>query len=245
MKRPGLIRGLFFLYLLYTGIGSAYRLQHYQVGSRSPLIEIDASYLHSSQITALVDLVETLHRQRLLSAVDCIMQVQQQFPYVVCGSATFNPGSSITYHFVTSKPVCRIHTAQVLMQVGTVHSDQVCEPSLLPYLPEVSVDQCALQQERSMHVLANLICQIDPSILQTHLFFWKGHGQGVITDRQLPQFQIVCDAQHVPTEPILDLCKRIRDEVSIDTQRVKGCLVADIRFAKQIVMYRDMGGRYG
>jgi len=242
MKIPGLIRTILFFCLLYAGSNKLKKLQQHTVNGTVPVICYDQGYLNTEQRELVAHFLNVLHEQHV-SIEQCIMRLQQQFPYVAAGSGRFIPGLFVEYHVTIRHPICRVNGNYVLTDDGMICTKECYDEMFITQLPEISVEPPAFQHEFAMRMIAAAMLKIDSALVHTYHVTWHAPQQAILTEPNNTSLQIVCDVVHVPTQTLLDTCNQIYMQVMGEVTHQKGSLVADIRFANQVVVYRNMRGR--
>lgn len=244
MKRPGLIRALIFLYTVCMLGKIVLRLDRYEVRNRIPIVHM-SPLIEPEQVVSISNLITHIHENNNASINDCLIQIDCRFPYVNNVKIIFQSNSTIEYIFSVALPLCRINNRYILTDSGTVCLQNIYDESSIGNLVCVQVDQSELQQEKSMRELAHMIQQANKAMFERYDLYWKNSHYIQLSSKNNQNFKVICDSFRIPDTAILDHCEHIGQEFQLNQQKQSLGIFADVRFAKQIVVYSKMGGRYG
>lgn len=245
MKRPGLIRGILLIGIVYVVSGIIHRLNMYNCAHASVRVVINTDGLVADELCAIETLLTALHEQEGHTLGECITHVQAQFPYLHDGAAVFEPGSIALYSFACSKPVCIVNDTSLLLDDGVVVGNTIFDAHAYADLPAISMDQGLLQDEHQTRRVADAMARIDPAIAADNAIHWHTIHSGFIGARPQAVFKVMFDVTHIPTAYILSHCTTIHHELQDSNTVSQGIWIADIRFNNQIIVYRGKGGGYG
>ena len=243
MKRPGLIRGLLVIGILYAASGMVHRLNVHSCAHTQVRVKLNIDTICVEELCAIETVLRTLHEQAGYTVADCITQVQGQFPYLKEGVAVFEPGSLIVYNFVCLQPLCVVNNEYLLLNDGVVVGKNTF--SAYAPVPAITVDQSLMQDECQMRKVADAMVRIDRTVTAVNAIHWQNIHTGFIDAQDRSDFKVMFDVTHIPTTYILAHCTTIHHELQDAHVLSQGLWVADIRFKNQIIVYRGKGGGYG
>src|SRR5689334_16497309 len=106
MKRPGLIRGVLVIGIVYAFNGMLHRLNVHNCAHTYVRVVVSGGNIGAEELCAIETLLVNLHAQEGYTLPECIAQTQAQFPYLYAGTAVFECGYLASYSFICAAPVC-------------------------------------------------------------------------------------------------------------------------------------------
>lgn len=245
MKRPGLIRGIVIIGIVYVFSGVIHRLTVHNCAYTQVRVMIDTDSVVVDELCAIETLLTTIHAQDGCTLVDCITQAQAQFPYLYAGTAVFEPGSLVVYSFVCSKPVCIVNDQYLLLDNGVLVARKLFSDHSCMHTPVITLDHSLMQDQSQTHIIADTMAHIDPTLAAGARLHWHTVDSGFLETHDQTGFKIRFDVTHIPTAHILAYCATIHHELRDSNLVSHGVWIADIRFNNQIIVYRGKGGGDG
>jgi hypothetical protein len=173
------------------------------------------------------------------------MDVQERFPFIKSFSLSYLPGVTCC-SLKSRKPFCLINDVLVLTDDGILVTKNVFEPLVVAPLRTAYVDHVAIQKEHAICGFQECIAQLPTAILDVYDVMWYDRLHAQLRDKKEKKFSILFDVNTLPNEHILKQCKGIKDELVERNlyQQSRRLWFADIRFAKQIIVFEDKGGSW-
>jgi hypothetical protein len=149
---------------------------------------------------------------------------------------------------VCQNPLVHVNNNWVLSERDVILEQDFFTPTALAGLPALSV---GIDRD-STPVLSILgrkkIRELDQSLVRQYRITWVDDEQVWMREPESNAFSILFSAHALPDKKTMDQCLQIRKELEIKgliTQQGKKRWVVDVRFANQIILSADTGGRNG
>lgn len=142
-------------------------------------------------------------------------------------------------------PLARIRN-KVITKHHRIIDDSVFAADLLEKIPTLHITFNMFADHILLPFLDQVESWVTPHLLNYQIY-WKDEYEVYLTEAQNTRFVILCNAQQIPTQALLDACaslKAMLDERGSFRGRTTTHWVADVRFEHQIVLYCQKGGSF-
>lgn len=190
--------------------------------------------------TALTHALPQTHSQALLCT-----SLQQQFACIQSIDAHLYGPHCAHYTITAHIPKCLINNSYILTSTNklmprTWYNEQACAA-----IPTITIQEPVAQGSAPVG-LYTFICHLPHKIWHEYTVTWHSDCEIHLVNKSNPTFTIVCNADHAPDETLLAHCEQLYTTKLSNEPHKKNhtaWLSADIRFANQIVIHADQGGK--
>lgn len=177
--------------------------------------------------------------------------IQEQFRVVSDVAITYRADGALHIEVYAAPPLCVANNEYVVTRLRAIVTKGCFNESIVQTLPAITVAQVIIGQHYIPLSLHYCLTRIDTELLtRYHLSYFDEH-HAVLT-HQTAQQAILFEGSNPPDERKIAQCEKICLQRSLNaplsTKKKQGNnkkLIADVRFAHQIVLFGDTGGVYG
>jgi hypothetical protein len=229
------VRGYALLYALIvvlSGIVSKAFVSHvfcvsdYQVTIDSLLAssvqnQLQTFVAHAIKNQSMQSIIKEISKNPCIQSVTCSYAVAHQADLAI----------------IARVPRYVINNAYVITDDGTWTAQSLYSLPVTQYLVRLVLPNNFVGQEVIQKRVNDLLKQIPPTVLKTHLFCMHDEMSFCLHDKQDPWFSIVFNHLNVPTYESFIHCEMIKNELKEKEECAKKFLwAADIRFENQIIV---------
>lgn len=223
-----------------------FSVRHYVYTINHHIIITDPSL--SANVTSAIHTL--IDRATTYNPAQIVEKIYAHVPVVQAIHITNVPGNRQRVEITAQAPLYSINEQWVLTNKHELVFHDVYSPACLATLPRLTVhDWDAHAPALCADLLKTLYaCRSFENLYHHYNFVWHHTVDAWLYDKHDPFFAIRFNALTLPTAPLIELCTTIKKEIKEQSpSQYKGMhyVIADIRFADQIIMYAKKGEKGG
>lgn len=167
--------------------------------------------------------------------------IVQRFPCIKSVEIERDASGLLYYELESAMPIISINEHLALTDDGTLLLKNSFAPHVIQSLHNVDVPSGVITSD-----LRKNISTLVNDFLMTYRVKWISDQEIHIQNKQQEPFSILCNAQTIPNQTVLEKCLAIKNELingaSIEKVKTKQLTwVADVRFKNQIIVNSGLG----
>jgi hypothetical protein len=173
-------------------------------------------------------------------------QLREQFPYLASVSLAYLPGNCVYGEAITQEPYMLINDQYMITKNGILVTKNIVPSSRQNHLPTIHVADTVIQQSSAVQLMYRALAKLPSALFHQYECTWQDTTHAWLCDKQHPGFILLFNAYTLPDDRMQAAVEQIKQKLLIDgtvLDGIKQRIVADIRFADQIILCTEKGGR--
>lgn len=216
-------------------------LLHFLTLRFSEIKEIQSSYDPYLSTQEQNTIEQLLNRYTHYKNQIIVNELSKQIPYSKKITLTFNALQKIFFTLEVQKPLYILNTDFVITENKQVVPRSLYTTECNKNIPTISVPSYA-QHSLLDNLCLEMLQKIPQKIYDLYRFEWINECDAFLYHKNNSNFIIRCNNNAIPTEELVKYCQQIQDEYTHLNIIKNHQLIADIRFADQIILYSKKGG---
>jgi hypothetical protein len=202
------------------------------------------SYLSSA---ALALIKEKCEQAKGVSVATLIVQLKETLPWIEHVQVDMHFGDRALVRIKAHVPVCMLNEQHLLLSNGLLIDAALYMPSMYKVLPHLHVhpEECALHAPHIAHFITE---SLTPEVLERCALKWQS-ANSIEYKAAALDFTVLAHDKQCVNEALLEQCRKAVElfKEKNKNKRIRGSdLVADIRFAQQIIIrMKERGSNEG
>ncbi len=221
------------------------KLHRYLFTATRFVFSIDPLITHSIQET-IISFAKSMHQEHA-SMKTMSDSIANEFPFIRSISVQRIPVRSVYLELKAYDPLCVINNDTLLLYNEMVIPKQQYLTYFVKNLPHITLQKNNTISSVLKTVLKKIVMESYYSAFLNYNVTWINENEVWLCDKKQEDFSILGSINRLPTSAILNQCAYLKSRLSernafLNKKKKPQRWIADIRFDKQIVLYKNLGG---